>query len=102
VVDELLTTDGYSTTSPPAGAERFVTYDMFGMNPPPTTTRTTTPVPTTTPASTTTTPTMVKSFKESHEKDLEKVDTDRQPWCETDKKSTDDLVNTPNHTEFLL
>ncbi len=36
--------------------------------------------------------TMVKSFKESHAKDLEKLATDRQ--CQEAKTATDDLVNT--------
>jgi hypothetical protein len=40
--------------------------------------------------------TMVKSFKESHVKDLEKLVADRQ--CEVEKKATDDLVNTPKYT----
>jgi hypothetical protein len=37
--------------------------------------------------------TMVKSFKESHAKDLEKLTVDHQ--CQEAKTSTDDLVNTP-------
>ncbi len=40
--------------------------------------------------------TMVKSFKESHVKDLEKLVADHQR--EEGKTSTDDLVNTPKHT----
>jgi hypothetical protein len=43
---------------------------------------------------------MVKSFKESHEKDLEKLTADRQ--CQVGKKATDDLVNTPNHTVLSM
>jgi hypothetical protein len=39
---------------------------------------------------------MVKLFKESHAKDLEKLAADRQ--SEAGKKATDDLLNTPNHT----
>ncbi len=34
---------------------------------------------------------MLKSFKESHAKDLEKLAVDRQ--CQSEKKETDDLVN---------
>ena len=40
--------------------------------------------------------TMVKTFKESHEKELEKLAADRQR--ETDKLATNDLANTPKHT----
>jgi hypothetical protein len=39
---------------------------------------------------------MVKSFKESHAKDLEKLAADLQR--EEEKTATDDLVNTPKHT----
>jgi hypothetical protein len=39
---------------------------------------------------------MVKSFKETHAKDLEKLAADRQR--ESQKKVRDDVVNTPKHT----
>jgi hypothetical protein len=39
---------------------------------------------------------MVKLYKESHTKDLEKLATDRQR--ETGKKTTDDPLNIPKHT----
>ena len=44
--------------------------------------------------------TMVKSFKESHTKDLEKLAADRQR--DEGKTSTDDLVNTPKHTVSMV
>jgi hypothetical protein len=37
-------------------------------------------------------PVMVKSFKESHVKDLEKLVADRQ--CQEEKRATDDLLDT--------
>jgi hypothetical protein len=40
--------------------------------------------------------TTVKSFKESHAKDLEKLAADL--LRQAGKKATDDLVNAPNHT----
>ncbi len=43
---------------------------------------------------------MVKSFKESHAKDLEKLAPDRQR--EAEKTATDDLVNTPKHTVMSM
>ena len=43
--------------------------------------------------------TMVKSFKESHVKDLEKLTDDRQG--QETKTVTDDLVNTPKHTVWM-
>ncbi len=43
---------------------------------------------------------MVKSFKESHEKDLEKLAADRQH--EAQKKATDDLLDSPNHTVLSM
>ena len=39
---------------------------------------------------------MVKSFKESHAKDLEKLAADRQR--EAEKKARDDLLDAPKHT----
>jgi hypothetical protein len=44
--------------------------------------------------------TMVKSFKESHAKDLEKLAADLQR--EEEKTATDDLVNTPKHTVLSM
>jgi hypothetical protein len=44
--------------------------------------------------------TMVKSFKESHEKDLEKLTADLQR--EEEKTATDDLVNTPKYTVLSM
>ena len=44
--------------------------------------------------------TMVKSFKESHAKDLEKLAADLQ--CQSEKKATEDLVNTPKHTVLSM
>jgi len=44
--------------------------------------------------------TMVKSFKESHAKDLEKLAADRQRQAE--KKATEDLVNAPQHTVLSM
>jgi hypothetical protein len=44
--------------------------------------------------------TMVKSFKESHAKDLEKLAVDRQR--EAKKKATDDLLDAPNHTVLSM
>ena len=44
--------------------------------------------------------TMVKSFKESHAKDLEKLAADRQ--CQAEKKVTEDLVNAPKHTVLSM
>ena len=44
--------------------------------------------------------TMVKSFKESHAKDLEKLAADRQG--ETEKKAIDDLVDAPKHTVLSM
>ena len=43
---------------------------------------------------------MVKTFKESHVKDLEKLDVDR--LHETEKKATDDVVNTPKDTVLSM
>jgi RNase P subunit RPR2 len=43
---------------------------------------------------------MVKSFKESHVKDLEKLAGDLQR--EEEKTSTDDLVNTPKYTVMSM
>ncbi len=43
--------------------------------------------------------TMVKSFKESHVKDLEKLPVDRQ--CQEAKTSTDDLVKISKHTVWM-
>ena len=43
---------------------------------------------------------MVKAFKESHPKDLEKLDVDH--LHETQKQATDDVVNTPNHTVLSM
>jgi len=43
---------------------------------------------------------MVKSFKESDAKDLEKLAADRQR--EADKKATDDLGNTPKHNVLSM
>ena len=43
---------------------------------------------------------MVKTFKESHAKDLEKLDVDR--LHETEKKATDDVVNTPKDTVLSM
>jgi hypothetical protein len=43
---------------------------------------------------------MVKSFKESHAKDLEKLAADRQRQAE--KKVTEDLVNAPKHTVLFM
>ena len=43
---------------------------------------------------------MVKSFKESHAKDLEKLAADRQRQAE--KKATEDLVNAPQHTVLSM
>ena len=43
---------------------------------------------------------MVKAFKESHAKDLEKLTADR--LHETQKKATDDVTNTPNHTVLSM
>ena len=43
---------------------------------------------------------MVKSFKESHVKDLEKLAADRQ--CQEEKTTTDDLVNVPKHTVLSM
>jgi uncharacterized BrkB/YihY/UPF0761 family membrane protein len=43
---------------------------------------------------------MVKSFKESHVKDLEKLAADRQR--QEAKKATDDLVNVPKHTVLSM
>ena len=43
---------------------------------------------------------MVKTFKESHAKDLEKLVADR--LCETEKKTTDDTGNTPKHTVLVM
>ena len=43
---------------------------------------------------------MVKSFKESHAKDLEKLAADRQRQAE--KKVTEDLVNAPKHTVLSM
>ncbi len=42
---------------------------------------------------------MVKSFKESHVKDLEKLSADHQR--QEAKTTTDDLVNTPKHTVWM-
>ena len=44
--------------------------------------------------------TMVKEFKESHAKDLEKLGVDR--LCESENKATDDLSNTPKHTVLSM
>ena len=44
--------------------------------------------------------TMVKSFKESHAKDLEKLAADRQR--QSGKKATEDLVNAPQHTVLSM
>jgi hypothetical protein len=44
--------------------------------------------------------TMVKSFKESHAKDLEKLAADRQR--QAGKKVTEDLVNAPKHTVLSM
>ena len=44
--------------------------------------------------------TMVKAFKESHAKDLEKLTTDR--LCESENKTKDDLTNTPKHTVLSM
>jgi hypothetical protein len=43
---------------------------------------------------------MVKLFKESHAKDLEKLAADRQR--EAEKKATDDLLNNPKHTVLSM
>jgi hypothetical protein len=43
---------------------------------------------------------MVKSFKVSHVKDLEKLAAD--PQREEEKTATDDLVNTPKHTVLSM
>ncbi len=43
---------------------------------------------------------VVKVFKESHAKDLEKLTTDR--LCEAENKSTDDLDNTPKDTVLSI
>ena len=43
---------------------------------------------------------MVKAFKESHAKDLEKLAADR--LHETQKKATDDAANTPKHTVLSM
>ena len=43
---------------------------------------------------------MVKAFKESHVKDLEKLVADR--LCETENKVTDDLTNTLKHTVMSM
>ena len=43
---------------------------------------------------------MVKLFKESHAKDLEKLAADRQR--EAEKKATDDLLNTPKYTVLSM
>jgi hypothetical protein len=43
---------------------------------------------------------MVKVFKDSHVKDLEKLTVDR--LSDTEKKATDDLTNTPQHTVMSL
>ena len=43
---------------------------------------------------------MVKSFKESHAKDLEKLAADRQR--EAEKKATDDLLDAPKHTVLSM
>ena len=40
--------------------------------------------------------TMVKVFKESHVKDVEKLATDR--LCEVEKKAKDNTTSTPKHT----
>ena len=44
--------------------------------------------------------TMVKTFKESRAKDLEKLTTDR--LCESENKTKDDLTNTPKHTVLSM
>jgi hypothetical protein len=44
--------------------------------------------------------TMVKSFKESHAKDLEKLAADRQR--EAEKKARDDLLDAPKHTVLSM
>jgi hypothetical protein len=44
--------------------------------------------------------TMVKAFKESHAKDLEKLAADRLRAAE--KKATDDVANTPKHTVLSM
>jgi hypothetical protein len=44
--------------------------------------------------------TMVKTFKESYAKDLEKLGADR--LRESEKKATDDAVNTPKHTVLFM
>ena len=43
---------------------------------------------------------MVKTFKESHAKDLEKLAADRQR--EAEKRATDDLVDAPKHTVLSM
>ena len=43
---------------------------------------------------------MVKSFKESHAKDLEELAADRQR--EAEKKATDDLLDSPKHTVLSM
>jgi hypothetical protein len=44
--------------------------------------------------------TMVKAFKESHAKDIEKLAADRV--CEDEKKSKDNAVSTPKHTVLSM
>jgi hypothetical protein len=43
---------------------------------------------------------MVKEFKESHEKDVERLSDDRR--CETESKETHSLKNTPKHTVLCM
>jgi hypothetical protein len=43
---------------------------------------------------------MVQKFKESHEKDVERLDADRR--CETESKETHDLKNTVKHTVLCM
>ena len=44
--------------------------------------------------------TMVKSFKESHVKDVEKLTADL--LCETEKRAKDNVANTPKHTVLSM
>jgi hypothetical protein len=43
---------------------------------------------------------MVKAFKSSHEKDVERLDADRR--CETESKEEHVLKNAPNHTVLFM
>ena len=43
---------------------------------------------------------MVKTFKESHEKDVERLKADRR--CESESKEAHDLKNAPKHTVLCM